>query len=50
MVGVAEDGSKDGERGGVVEDCAKSDGRGLDGREVYCGALSVMWIFVLDLR
>jgi hypothetical protein len=31
---VAEDGSKDGEGDGVVKGRAKSNGRGLDGREV----------------
>ena len=36
MIGVAEDGSKDGERGGVGEDRAEGDGGGLDRWEV-CG-------------
>jgi hypothetical protein len=33
-VGVTEDGAEDGQRDGVVEGRAKSNGRGLDGREV----------------
>jgi hypothetical protein len=33
-VGVTEDGAEDGERDGVVEGRAESDGRGLDGWEV----------------
>ena len=37
MVSVAEDGSEDGERGGVGEERAEGDGGGLDGWEVYMG-------------
>jgi hypothetical protein len=33
-VGVAEDGAENGQRDGVVEGRAKSNGRGLDGGEV----------------
>jgi len=39
-VGVTEDGAEDGERDGVVEGRAKSDGRGLDGWEVWRCAVS----------
>ena len=34
-VGITEDGAKDGERDDVVEGRAESNGRGLDGREVW---------------
>jgi len=34
-VGVTEDGAEDSEGDGVVESRAESDGRGLDGREVW---------------
>ena len=35
MVGVAENGSEDGERDGVGVDGAEGDGRGLDGWEIW---------------
>ena len=35
VVGLTEDGGKDGERGGVVEDGADGDSRWLDGREIW---------------
>ena len=34
-VGLAKDGAEDGEGGGVVEDGAERDGRGLDGWEIW---------------
>lgn len=36
VVGVTEQRAENGERGGVVEESAEGDGRGLDGWEVCC--------------
>lgn len=44
MVGVAEDGAEDGEGGGVVEDRAEGDCRGLDGGEIWGGDGLVWWV------
>lgn len=43
-VGVTEDGAEDSEGDGVVEEGAQCDGRGLDGRKVYMGFVSVEFI------
>lgn len=41
MVGVAEDGAEDRERGGVVEDRAEGDGGGLDGGKIWGRGVSL---------
>ena len=46
-VGVTEDGAEDGEGGEVVEGSADSDGRRLNGREVWGGEESVTELWCL---
>jgi hypothetical protein len=46
-VGIAEDGSKNGQGDGVVEGRAESNGRGLDGRKVYRTEGISNWPFVV---
>ena len=49
LVGLAEERGHDGQLGGVVEDGAEGNGRGLDGGKIWEAGVSVMFGFCLEM-